>query len=182
MRDIMIDIETLGVKPGCMILSIGATNGKDDFHVRLNLDDQFDYGLIIEPRTVLWWLDQSKEAQESLTKEQGYPIVEAFQHLARSFDWENNRVWCNGASFDFPILKEAHAKVGMTLPWPYYNEMDFRTIKNLVPKDVFNDLRAKPLIAHDGLEDARAQWLTLQNLLNWLENHHVNLPRAKVAA
>lgn len=174
----MIDIETLGVEPGCVILSIAATNGQaDGFHIHIDVEDSVNNGLIIEPRTTMWWMEQG-DAARKLICEAGAPLLSALTLFNHAFDWNNARVWCNGAAFDFPILKAAFAKCGMKLPWPYYAEMDYRTLKNLVSKQTFESLRAKPSVAHDALADAVAQHLTLSNLLDYLETTHVELKRA----
>lgn len=177
MTDVMIDIETLGVLPGCVILSIGATNGKDNFSVKIDVEDSVKRGLIIEPRTTIWWMGQSEEARK-LISEKGVDLESALKSFASSFDWKNSRVWCNGASFDFPILKAAFNAIGKELPWPYYNEMDFRTIKNFFDKRLFQELQVKPTVAHDGLQDARAQLATLDHLLAYMEEYSVKLRAA----
>lgn len=176
-NEIMLDLETLGVEPGCVVLSIGATDGFHEFECTIDIEDSCSKGLVIEPRTTLWWLEQSEDARKAICKP-GEELHAALIRLVGTFDWKNKRVWCNGASFDFPILKVAMSKVGMKLPWPYYSEMDFRTLKNLVTKETFDKLRVRPTIAHNALEDARAQHSTLMNLLNYLEQHPVQMCRA----
>lgn len=177
MRDLMIDLETLGVEPGCVILSIGATDGKTNFSVHIDVEDSVKQGLVIEPRTTMWWMTQD-DAARKLISEPGTPLQSALTMFNKAFNWKDTRVWCNGAAFDFPILKAAMTACDMKLPWAYYNEMDFRTLKNLVSKDTFSKLQVKPKVAHDGLEDAKAQLATLNNLLDHLEEYSVNLKRA----
>lgn len=50
--------------------------------------------------------------------------------------------------------------------------MDFRTMKNLVPSGSYELLRVRPDIAHDALDDARAQASTLINIINWVNGTH----------
>jgi hypothetical protein len=172
----MVDIETLGVKPGCIILSIGAVEFNenviiDQFHVRIDPLDAEKYGLKPEASTVMWWLDQDKDAQNSLFKEKGFPLRRALEMLREHFVWSNvDRVWCNGAGFDFPILKAAYEAAGLgTLPWAYWSEMDFRTFKNLFKKGDVKLAKVDPVLKHDALEDARAQAQTVMNLLRSVE-------------
>ena len=169
MNKIMIDIETMGTSPGCVILSIGAVEFDDtkivgEFHVHIDIEDAVKRGGHLDPRTVLWWLEQSKEAQNAILEAKSKFLEVALLELEAAFDWEGKEVWCNGAGFDFPILKAAHDMVGRKLPWAYYNEMDYRTLKNLAGKDLFESVRVRPTLAHDGLEDARAQALTCMAL------------------
>ncbi len=177
MKEVMLDIETLGVEPGCVILSIGATDGKTDFNVHIDVEDSVKQGLIIEPRTTIWWMGQSDEARK-LISQPGTPLLSALTLFSKAFDWKNSRVWCNGASFDFPILKAAFSLVGMSLPWPYYSEMDFRTVKNFVTKANFDKVRVKAEVAHDGLADAHAQLATLNKLIDHLNENYIYFERA----
>lgn len=182
MHNLMLDLETLGTSPGCVVLSIGAVQFTRDgisgeFHTHIDLESSFEAGLVMEPRTVMWWLDQSKEAQNAFLQAETFPLVDALSALIDTFKWKDLRVWANGASFDFPILKAAFQAADLEPPWRFYNEMDYRSIKNLVPKEVLNKLRVHPGIAHDALDDARAQALTLNALINWLggETHEDRL-------
>ncbi len=182
MRDIMLDIETLGTAPGCVILSIGAaefsaTDILNTFHVHIDPTDSVDNGLIIEPATVMWWFDQSKAAQSAITSAKWETLLDALNAFIKAFDWTEKRVWCNGAAFDFPILNAAFKKLGLKAPWPYYNEMDMRTLKGLVGKDAIQACKVVPTIAHDGLADAVAQAKTLQNVFA-----EINAQRLSLAA
>lgn len=166
-EDIMLDIETLGTTPGSIVLSIGACAFTDTditsmFHVHIDSIDSQQQGLHIDASTVMWWLDQSKEAQTSLTASKTVPLREALERFSDAFNWTGKRVWCNGAAFDFPILGAAFKAVGMKPPWAFYNEMDFRTIKGLVGKKAMKGFTIPPTIAHDGLADAIGQAKTLQ--------------------
>lgn len=174
MNDIMLDIETLGTKPGCVILSIGAVefNSKGefgkDFEVIIDVDNSSAWGLKIEPRTVMWWMDQNENARKKISSP-GHDLNESLESFTRAFDWKNSQVWCNGASFDFPILDAAFNSIKRKKPWPYYNERCFRTIKGLLSKEVFDKLKVSPKIPHSALEDAKAQALTLINIMNHTE-------------
>ena len=173
MNAIMLDIETLGVKPGCVVLSIGAvefdtTTGElsKEFEIVINANDACAQGLTIEPSTVMWWMDQSESARDAVM--QGTITLRAgLAQLVAAFDW-NKRVWCNGASFDFPILEAAYCAAGLEQPWKFWNCMCFRTIKNLVPKRVYDTVKVEPAVAHRALDDAKAQALTLVALLKHL--------------
>lgn len=173
MQDVMIDIETLGREAGCVVLSIGATefykNGVGDgVNILIDVEESVTAcGLKLEPATVLWWFTQSKEAQNAVINAQGRePLDDCLIRFNDFLHPGNKRVWCNGAAFDFPILKGLYKASGREPAWMYYNEMDFRTIKGLVGKDAMKQHQCKPTIAHDGLADAIAQAQTLINLHN----------------
>jgi DNA polymerase III epsilon subunit-like protein len=166
MNNVMIDIETLGTAANSVILSIGAVSFDDEglladeFYSNINIDSCLDKGLVVEGRTVVWWMGQSDEARATLgTNELSLPV--ALQQLTNAFDWRDTLVWCNGLSFDLPILDSAYRACGMQAPWQYYNGRDYRTIKGELPKEIFRALEVKPTIGHNALADAKAQAETL---------------------
>lgn len=169
---IMFDLETLGKNAGCPVLSIGVVefdlNGiQKEYQLFFNVQDQERYELKPEADTVMWWFKQSPEAIKAIIdgQEHALNLAEGLTILSQASDWAKEQVWVNGASFDFPILKALFNAVGIDIPWKYYNECCFRTLKNQLSKTEFEAFRVKPEIAHDGLEDARAQALTLINML-----------------
>ena len=177
MRHLMLDLETLGTTPGCVVLSIGAVEFdldgiKSEFHAHIDVDSSTAFGLKVDARTVMWWLDQSKEAQNALLQADPFPIHDVLDALSDTFDWKDLKVWANGASFDFPILEAVYKAAHRTVPWKYYNQMDFRTMKNLVPNGSYELLRVRPGTAHDALDDARSQASTLINIINWVNGTH----------
>ena len=169
MRNIMIDIETLGVRSTSVIVSIGAIEFDEQaigrgFHRRVDIQSCLDAGLTVDASTIEWWMTQSNDAR-AVFDIKGDPLDRVLDDFCRAFDWDNKLVWCNGMNFDLPILDNAFRAVGLRTPWPYYNGRDFRTLKNMFPKELVNSLRVEPKVAHDALDDARAQALTLQALL-----------------
>lgn len=177
-RHLMIDLETLGVNPGCVVLSIGAVEFNSQglistFSANIDIGDSMNHGLKVEPRTLMWWMDQSEEARKRAFAN-GRDLNSVLVAFTQAFNWTDLKVWCNGASFDFPILKAIYETAEFRTPWMYYNEMDFRTFKNLY-KPLYEEVRVKPTVAHDGLEDAYAQVKTLQNMFNAMEDRHVRL-------
>lgn len=172
MQNIMLDIETLGTKPGCVILSIGAVefddNGLgDEFEVNIDVEDSANFGLVIEPRTVMWWMEQNEAARNKVCTP-GEKLLTALMNFTHAFDWQNKKVWCNGANFDFPILDAAFDTMGIPTPWMYYNTNDYRTMKNLAGKKVVNEIQkahGQEFVAHGALDDAKQQALNLIGIL-----------------
>lgn len=174
MRNIMLDIETLGTQPGCVVLSIGAVEFDNSgilatFHAHIDVASSHKAGLTVDPSTMMWWLGQSKEAQDAILQPDTVSLQDALAALTDTFEWGNTRLWANGASFDFPILEAAHSAVGVPVPWQFWNLMDYRTLKNLVDKKVYAQLHVKPDIAHDALADAKSQALTAINIMKFIE-------------
>ncbi len=161
MNNVMLDLETMGNRPGAVIVSIGAvcfdvkTGLGATFHERIDMRDAVASGLKMDASTVEWWLEQSKEAQSALLQ---YPRATLKQALLRFNDWliancttSDLTIWGNGGDFDNVILAEAYHAVGFPLPWKYYRNRCYRTMKslpNVAEKPKFQGLK------HDALADA----------------------------
>ena len=175
-NNIMVDIETLGTSKNSVILSIGAVqfneNGVEkNFYVQIDPESCTDYGLQIDARTVMWWMDQNVAARQHLTSSRGINLPEALDQFIDAFEWNDAVVWANGIDFDFTILEEAMKATGRTAPWAYWAKMDYRTIKNIVPRDVYNASKEEAGVAHHALADATAQAATLVQLLSWINRN-----------
>lgn len=163
MKHICIDIETLGTKPGCIILSIGAVafdmaTGEtgNKFYINIDATDSQRHGLTIEASTVLWWLKQDKQAKQSLedcpvSLEVAFNSFEVWLENNNSIDCE---IWANSPSFDLSVLEYAFNKLGMKTPWFYWQERCIRTLvafNKELKKSIINDL------PHDALHDCLYQ-------------------------
>lgn len=175
MRKIMIDIESLGTKSTSVILSIGAIAFDESGHIgqgfyqRVDIDSCLQRGLTVDGKTIEWWMDQSAEARAVFT-EPAKPLSAVLIDLGSAYDWNDTEIWANGSNFDIPILENAYNACGLVIPWKFWNVRDYRTVKNMFSKEFFNTVCVEPVVAHHALEDARAQALTLQALLDARHN------------
>lgn len=168
MNDVMIDLETLGRRPGCIILSIGAvmfdpeaqTLGSE-FYTVVNQDScRLNHDMHIDPETADWWRKQSNEAQKVL-REAKLPDAPSLILACGGFaGWLNAarasdqvRVWGNGSDFDNPILAEAFRRTQISLPWQFWNNRCYRTLKNLYPQVA----AVRSGTHHNALDDAKTQ-------------------------
>jgi DNA polymerase III epsilon subunit-like protein len=168
MKDVMLDLETLGTSADAVILSIGAVrfDAYGDqvgpvFYRRVNIDSCQKWGLTVDGRTLVWWLDQDVLARKAIVNEEGDPLEIVLRDLS-DFIKEDDRLWGNGAAFDNAILSTAYRKVGIEQPWRFWNDHCFRTMKKLnkhIPAPVFEG------IAHHALDDAINQAKHLQAIL-----------------
>lgn len=161
MKHVMIDLETLGTTADSVILSIGAVkfdlDGSIDneaFYASVSIDSNLNSKRKISEATLIWWLTQSKEAQEVFHE----PKQSLDGALSALTDWlgHNKRnAWSNGADFDLPMLAHAYAGLGWEAPWQFFNSRCVRTIKSLPAADRV----PKPpnALKHNALQDAVSQ-------------------------
>ena len=172
MKHVMIDLETLDTRPSTVILSIGAVafSVEDDvtasFYRRCTWQDQLDAGRTVSESTIRWWLLQSDAARAALTDGQQLSLRQSLEEL---FNWcfssKAISVWASGPSFDIAILEHAYGYYN--LPWKYNAARDFRTLRDLVPPNLGDDIPKGE--AHNALDDAMAQALFVRKALRYLQ-------------
>lgn len=170
-NELMIDLETTGFKVGCKVLSLGAfgfdrEGNQVEFYRRFAIDKQEEAGLVDDPSTIAWWQRQDPEARAEAfggTADPSEGLGEFKQWFLQNFStskFDNFRVWSCGLDFDFPILQNFMHAFGYTFPWFFWNQYDYRTIKNIFPV-IKND--EGNIAKHTALEDAKAQMRGLRS-------------------
>lgn len=158
--DVMIDLETLGTVPGCVVLSIGAVlfdaqTGRlgPDFYRNIDRASALAIGLTVDEDTESWWREQSPEARARL-EVNPQPILEVLADFTAWWsDVGGRRFWGHGAGFDEPILRAAFKAAGLPAPWSFSRSRDTRTIYDLANVAPNRDVG----VHHDALVDARNQ-------------------------
>ena len=148
MTEMMLDIETLGTKPGCVVLSIGAVafekgtfNPVADMHVVVDQLHQRMMGLKEDPRTVEWWKSQQTEAWKSATQNP-ISVKDALKQLSLFYAKHNPRVtWTQGNNFDPPILEHVYDMMKIAPPWKFWAVRDTRTFYDVHNFDTRNVAR-----------------------------------------
>jgi len=166
---IMFDLETMGKLPTAAFTSIGACLFEphtdwigETFHLHVSLENATRAGLTTDASTILWWLDQDDAARRTVVLGQldAAPLITALEAFA-AFVPAGAEIWCNGNSFDFPILAHAYHVAGMETPWQYFNERDLRTLKGLNKGARIE----RGGIHHNALDDAIHQAKLVQHIL-----------------
>lgn len=168
---VMIDIETLGREPGCAIIAIGACRFDsrevgETFEASVDLDSNGTHGLTVEHETLAWWLTQDGRARSQLVG--GDPLRDALAELG-AFIGDADEVWANSPSFDCRILEAAYSAIGREVPWAYYEERDYRTIKNLA---ITHGIEQEG-IEHDAVDDAVHQATVAATVLGRIDEEVV---------
>lgn len=169
MTNFMIDLETLGNKPGSIILTCacipfnprGDSVPLDDsndlsFYKRIDRISCQDLGLKADASTRQWWKEQSEEArQEAFNATPRIPIKQVLNEL-RSFildiGGDRSFIWSHGAGFDIVLLESAFRLANIPPPWKFWNARCTRTIYHLS-----GVTRTTPEVPHHALYDAIAQ-------------------------
>lgn len=166
-RHIMLDLETLGTRTGSVLTALGAVEfGAEgitrEFYRRIDGTSCAEIGMTIDLETVNWWLLQNDEARAEIAKPgEALPVV-----LESFADWlpENPCIWGNGSDFDNAHLAEAYRRLGSVVPWKFWNNRCYRTLKNTVGRGV---KMKRSGTHHHAVDDARDQ---AQHLLDIYEH------------
>lgn len=163
---VMLDLETLGTRPGDVILSIGAVwfapkiGIKSSFHVSIDPASSKAAGLRAQKSTLEWWEKQSDEAKAAafageLSLESA--IKQFAMWLPKGTAENTTCIWGNGANFDNAMLAAAYRALKLEVPWPYWNDRCYRTISAMFMKTKVERVGT----GHNALDDATTQALRL---------------------
>jgi exodeoxyribonuclease VIII len=160
MKDVMVDIETLGTGKNACVIQVGACyfdrlTGEigETFKVNIDARSAVASGAEIDADTVYWWLSQSKEAITSVTADPKLDIIPAFTVL-NNFLAGAKYIWSH-ATFDFVIITETLKRLKIKQSFRYTAARDIRTLTDLCGLKV--SLAKREGVHHDGLDDARYQ-------------------------
>lgn len=162
MKDLMIDLETLGQTSSCPVISLGAVFFDIEakklgptFYMALDVGEQMKYGRIPDASTLKWWLGQSNAAKK-VFKEEAKPTREVLELFIRWCKANGTGInpWGNGSSFDISIMENIFNQYNLSPPWAFYNVMDLRTFKRF--KAGGTKLQ-KGGVNHNALDDAVSQ-------------------------
>lgn len=169
---LMVDLETMGNKPGAPIVSVGAvffdpssgTTGAEHYQV-IDLESSMSFGAKPDASTILWWLKQSPEARSAIVVDDTVGLVEALEQLLdfiaenAANGSKNVQLWGNGSSFDCSLLEAAFELADTPFPIPHWNYRDVRTVVELGKAVGLNCRYDIPFEGdpHHALADARHQ-------------------------
>lgn len=166
---VMLDIETLGTRPGCAVLSIGAVEfdprgdgERNSLYCDIDAVDCQRFGLAIDADTVKWWMQQPDKARMAAVNG-GSTLPAALGHLsAWLHPMTKLRLWTNGINFDLPILEAAYRACGITVPWSYRDGRDVRTLMELAGLTPADVPTIEGLVEHNALHDCLWQVKAVQ--------------------
>lgn len=193
-KDILIDIETLGTSPGCIVLSIcavplsiddienidieAAKSRRDIFYKTLDVNTSLNDGFSVDTATQEWWAtstsDEAKMAAYKNPSDPASVIVGLSNYIAdiRGDVYTRIKIWGNPPRFDLGILEEYFDCYGIKVPWNHWEERDYRTVNNLCKVSVE---RTKPPAnkEHIALYDALYEASHLKSCLEFMRHRGI---------
>ncbi len=161
----MVDLETLGVDPDSVVLTLGAVIFDpfsdvifDQLYLRIDIDEQTTRGRKIDNNTVEWWAKQDVSVMEDTFSENDRISMNDAMDKFCKFFWGSDKIWSHGSSFDIIIIENLLKQLGKSKPWDYWQIRDTRTLF---------DLGVNPNMPtsnkHNALADAVRQAIGVQN-------------------
>ena len=178
-NECMLDLETLGTRPGSAVVSIGAVMFNREqsyvgptFYQAISLENLIDvFGFAVSGSTIRFWLQQEDAARNELFKDTinvNAALMEFARFVTDSHEGgvdKELQVWGNGAAFDNVLLREMYERMHLQPPWAFWNDRCYRTIKN--ERDKGKNLApnvASGNVHHKALDDALWQTYHLLNM------------------
>jgi hypothetical protein len=139
----MIDLETLGVEPDCVVMTIGAikfdpftdAEPHSGLYLRCDVDEQTAIGRTIDDNTLAWWAKQDEAIKEEAFGEHERASMDQVTKAINKFCVGLDVLWCQGPLFDYAILQNLYKQVGKPCPWHYWQIRDSRTLFSMMPQD-----------------------------------------------
>jgi hypothetical protein len=168
MAHVMIDLETLGTTPDCVVLTLGAVkfnpydlqDPTDPLYLRINVDEQTEKGRIISTSTMKWWVNQSAEAQAEAFSEDDRVSMDDVTTQLNRYLVGADKIWAQGPLFDIMILENFYKMLNKPAPWQYWQIRDSRTIFDLGD----DSIKTKNTAAHNALADSYCQAVAVQQI------------------
>lgn len=141
---VAVDLETYGVSPGSVILSIGlcefavALNGEpqigSQYYAPLNFDAQCILGQTVDNDTVAWWSKQTAAARQCITDSTACKIslAESLEEINTFMmsraDGSRATLWGNGSDFDNVLLISLFRAAQIKPIWSFSKHRCHRTL------------------------------------------------------
>ena len=139
----MIDLETLGVEPDCVVMTIGAikfdpftdTEPHSGLYLRCDVDEQTAMGRTVDDNTLAWWAKQEDAIKDEAFGDHDRVSMDQLTRAINKFCVGLDVLWCQGPLFDYAILQNLYKQIGKPAPWHYWQIRDSRTLFAMMPQD-----------------------------------------------
>lgn len=142
MEHAMIDLETLGVSPDSVFLSVGIIEfdintgemSSDTLYERVSLKSAQGWDRKIDSDTLQWWMTQRPDILREMFID-AIPLMDVLVAITNFIKINGIKyVWGNSASFDLGILNHTYKAMALPQPWEFRNERCYRTVTSLFPE------------------------------------------------
>lgn len=166
---VMLDLETIGLRPDAGILSIGAvrfdprnpTYSGEGFYCTLDVEAQKKSGASYDYSTLAWWESQAPQIREQAfigSQNSVHDDLVRFRNFV--LERPESLLWSKGPAMDSVILQSLFRRTGIDWPFSYRADRDVRTVEDLAQGRIDYDcpeLKALEGLEHNALADARWQ-------------------------
>ena len=172
----MIDLETLGVEPDSVIITLGAIkfdpytdeDPHSGLYLRCDIEEQSEkYHRTIDENTLEWWGKQKPEIRdEAFGEHEDRVNMEQLTKAINKFCVGVDQLWCQGPLFDYAILQNLYKGVGKPCPWNFWQIRDSRTLFAMMPSDPRKAIQEE---LHNALADCYYKLSVYNQPINILE-------------
>ena len=166
----MIDLETLGVNPDSVLMTVGAVKfnpfGSAEPHaplyLRCDIEEQSEkLGRTIDDNTMEWWTKQPKKIQDEAFGEHKDRVnMDQLTKALNKFCVGVDQLWCQGPLFDYAILQNLYKNIKKPCPWNFWQIRDSRTVFSMMPSDPRKAIQEE---MHNALADCYYQAKCIQS-------------------
>lgn len=165
MNKLMIDLETLSLRPDAFITAIGLVVFNDNYIVHsegifLDMDKSFGH---IDAGTVRWWNEQDPEIRKRVWGGKVAPETATIMIRELYQSYQPEEIWANSPSFDFVVIREWYKNMKAQRGWNpgqfplgYRAQRDVRTLKNIALQKNISAGGWANKAPHDPVADAEA--------------------------
>lgn len=184
----MLDIETLGRGPGCVVTSVAITpfhmNGtmifpNKVFKCKLSISDQLIKGFTLEPETHEWWMQQDPKVRES--EFSGITSPERFCDMLIDYinlvvaQFKTYRIWASAPKLDFGCMFSLFTATKRAWPIIFSSERCMRTYREMTKTLYPSFVLPKGAPNHCAEDDTNLQIKQIQACYTRLkENSEIN--------
>jgi len=160
MKDIMVDIETIGTRNDSVITQIGAcyfdrNNGDvgDEFIMNVEMSSCIEAGLTVTSGSLKFWFDNKRNIT---WLREPVRLSLALQKFGDFINKKKNCLLWSHATFDMIVLASGYRAIKQGIPWSYRNVRDIRTLVDLSGVK-YKKKEGEDEKTHDALEDCHYQ-------------------------
>jgi len=174
MTAVMLDLETLGTRPDCVIMTLGAVKF-DPFnpdrepgpgiYLRMDLEEQLALGRTVDDSTIEWWAQQDSRVRTEAWDGTDRSSIHELKRELNRFLVGVDDIWSQGPVFDIAILEDLYRSQNWGFPWSFWQIRDSRTLFK-----VHGDPRQKGRDqAHNALLDCVYQAQAVQQIFKGIK-------------